>query len=149
MATTTVYCLRKDIEDKLSDAGMRYCLDDANKGTLSLKDLERLDRFIEQASARIDRALQTKLAVPITQNTTAMNKDLTQICVNLVVARVIARRGARLPQTILDDLTDAKEYLQQIKEGFEVPGLTYPARADVTLQREMGRPMNANPIRRR
>jgi len=129
MASTTLYCGRSDIDDRLSVAGVRFVADDNQSDDVTeAQRVSAIDTAIKFAGAMIDSALWPWVeTVPITQDTTTRNQYLLDVCVDLACERAAQRSGGTVPQVLADAADDARERLDLIREGeLRVPGVDYP-----------------------
>ncbi len=149
MASTTLYCSRADLTDRLSDGGVDFVADDDGDGAVTeAEKVATLDRAIVAAGAVIDQALCPWInTLPVTQDDGSRNETLKLIAVDLASERLAARAGGTVPSAFTEAAVEAKERLERVRMGEErVCGLVYPTDGFETERRRLGSPKVANPF---
>ena len=146
--TTTQYCSRADVENRLSAAGVAYVADDNLSGTATEPELvSTSDEAIAWAGSAIDAALEPWLnVVPISQDDANRNAWLKFRAIDLALEHLAGRRGGNIPESIRSSADRVRMELEQVRRGdLRVPGLTYPVdNSDVQRVRDFGRPRICN-----
>lgn len=136
-----MYCDRRDLIDRLSEAGVLYIADDDSTGGASSGELEAsLDRAIAAASAEIDAALTPIARLPLDVEL-AWLRDRA---VDLASERLAERKGGPVPTALAAAATRSRAWLEAVRAGkLRVPGLASPR--DLPPGSGAGRPRVANP----
>ena len=147
MATTTQYCVRQDIIDRLSQTGILHVSDDDAKETVGETELRRsVDPAISAAAGEIDAALIPWIEVPLSQNEDDLNQWLRDRAIDLASEYIAARKGGKVPESFGKAAERSREWLKEAREGkLRVPGLVYPTDAFDLQLRVMGKPRVMNP----
>jgi phage gp36-like protein len=139
---TLAYCSVANVQARLSDAGVLYCVDDNNDGDLDTEEQAVVEAEIQRCSRQIDRYLDRWVDTPLD----AVPDDIEGLCVDLVAYRLSGRKGMQPPAIFVQAATDAREFLAEVKAGdTRVPGLTYPTDGFDDEDRVLNLPRAHNP----
>lgn len=143
----TTYCLNQDVQNRLSDTGALYCVDDDRDGALDAGESAFIDDVIEAVSAEIDGYLTPVIeTVPVVQSSNNLNRWLRDRCIDLACERLISRKGRKVPSAIAGPALRSRDWLESVAAKImRVPGLTYPGDGFVTERLNIGRPVVGNP----
>lgn len=149
MATTTHYCTRQDVIDRLTTAGVLRAADPTGHGTVSDPAvLAAVDRGLDEAGRKIDLALQPtwQASLPVAQDDASLNTYLRGWAIKIACWHVATNGGKGIPQQVKDEYKEATDELKRlVDKGGRVPGLVYPGDGYLHLRYGMGRPRVANP----
>lgn len=142
------YATADQVIDRIGDEGARLLVDRDGSGAISSAELAHITTECGEASRFIDAHLATYFSVPLT-GSAANNQTLNDWCIWLVIESLAARLTAvPLPWQVKAQMV--RDNLERVRTGqLRVPGLTYPGDGFTTERRAIGRPVVANPPRRR
>lgn len=143
----TTYCLNQDVRDRLSEAGVLYCVDDDRDGVIDTDGSALIDDAIAAVSAEIDGYLTPVIeAVPVEQSSGNLNRWLRDRCVDLACERLCSRKGKKVVASISQTAARSRDWLEAVADkAMRVPGLVYPGDGFQTERRLIGRPVVGNP----
>jgi phage gp36-like protein len=119
------YCSTSDIQQRLTEAGVKNLADRNRDGSLSgTETTSSLTTAIGWAGTEIDAAL-TEL-MPISTARGAANDWLKQRAVDLASFRACSQGGRSVPESLRLDYERSLQLLEEVRTGSRmIPGLTY------------------------
>ena len=128
------YCSQADVKSRLSVAGWRYVADRDHDGRVGDAESGTIDDAIEWAGDEIDVAIAPKIEPADARGQS--NRYLKNIAIDLSVYRAWSTGGDDVTATVQAAYEEAREKLQRIKTGEDVPGLdrVYPRPSLITTK---------------
>jgi|GEM_PF-3193608 len=119
------YLTVNDVQNRLTEAGLRFVADRNQDGTVSsAESTAYIDSAIEYAGNLIDAAL-TQFVEPALARA-ARNTWLRDRAIDIAAYRAAGHGGDAIPPRLVADFEFALRELDRIRAGARVPGLVYP-----------------------
>lgn len=128
------YCSQADVKERATLQGWRYLADRDHDGQVNTAESGAVDAAIEWAGDEIDVALAPKIEPADARGQS--NRYLKNIAIDLSVYRLFTNGGDDATASVTRAYEEAREKLQRIKTGEDVPGLerVYPRPSMITTK---------------